>query len=635
MATRIGASKISGKLPKSTKSLFKPFVVDINDEDLKTFEQWLSTRLEESLTASADRISKIEAWRKGYAGEQYKRDLAFEGGANVRIPIAAIMTDAIHMRLVQSHFGVKPYVRVNPPSDNESILSDASRGMESMLWYVHYMQNKLLAGYLTIKDALLVGMGVSKTVWEQEWKLVRDKGKRKYVLRKNLPNHEYIPAEDFIIYPAKAPDVDSAQFVGHRYWRRWDELKRGVSLDIYNSDWVDKIEGKSSQQKASDSDTRQGIKATGQDWKDWPFELFEMIVGYDLDGDGLDEDYLVVIEKTTSTIIRLIEYPAGYGERWYHLYVPKPTGDGIYGESTYDALVGFDEEVTTLHNAQLDNATYVTLPVYTVIEGSPAAKDDKRIKPGERLIVSDHDDVKQLSTVPALMGLGPLEDKLVYYGRLRSGTSDLMGGQVPKGDKTAYEIEATLAEGSIQIRLEVEFGVEWLKRVAWHEMGLMKDFMTDGIYERVTGQLNPLKVMTWEDLWANFDMEPTGNTTTSNRELERQKWVFVTESMKNDPLVFAIDPMTKVPTPKEGWYEIRKQFLLAHGVNDYKSILGPAPATQPAIPQPTDMIQPSLPGLATAQGSLMPTAAGMSNPPTGQEMALQTNVPSAATPGTY
>lgn len=630
-------SNVIGNIPKVNNSMFKPFAVDISDEEKKELEQWLSVRLEEVLDAMSGRLAKIEEWRRGYAGDQYKRDLPYENAANVRIPIAPIMMDAILVRLVQSHFGVRPYVRINPPSASAGEFIDHCRSMENMLWYTHYMQNKIKTGYLVIRDALLTGIGVSKTGWEQEWKLVRDKGKRKYVLRKNLPSHEYIPVEDFVIYPLKARDIDSAQFVGHRYWRRWDELVRGASLGFYNTEWLSTLEGKATQQEMSDADKRQGVGLVGQSWKDQPFELFELIVGYDLDKDGLDEDYLIVIERQTRTIIRLIEYPAGYGERWYHVYVPKPTGDGIYGESLYNELVAFDEEVTTLHNAQLDNAQYTNAPVYTVVEGSPAAKEDCRIKPGEKIIVNDHDDVRQVITVPPMRDFGPLEDKLVFYARLRSGTSDLMSGQVPRGEKTAYEIEAALAEGSIQIRLEVEFGIQWLKRIAWHEIGLIKDFLPDGVYERVTGQPNPLKILSWEDLWSNFDMEPTGNITTSNRELERQKWVFVVESMKNDPLIFEVDPMTQRIVPKAGWYELRKRFLLAHGVDDYQTIIGPPPMApeEMEIPQPTPELLLPAPGALEVAAGEMPLAAGMMNIPTAEELALSTEIPPAAAPGTY
>jgi hypothetical protein len=171
----------------------------------------------------------------------------------------------------------------------------------------------------------------------------------------------------------------------------------------------------------------------------------------------------------------------------------------------------------------------------------------------------------------------------------------------------------------------------------------MKDFLPDGIYERVTGQPNPLKALSWEDLWGNFDMEPTGNTTTSNRELERQKWVFVAESMKNDPLVFSIDPQTQIPTPKAGWYELRKRFLLSHGIDDYKEIIGQPPSPEEeAIPQPEPVspdidaiVQAALQGGQPSGGGQLSTAAEMSNPPTGQEMALTGEVPPAATAGTY
>jgi hypothetical protein len=607
---------LAKSIPKVKKPVYKPYEINVSDEDKKLFEKWISDRLEDALNAKSPLNLKIQTWRDLYAGKEYDRTPSFENGSNIRIPVVRILADQILLRLVQSHFGVEPYVRIKPQPDVGEL--DGARSLERQLWHVHKAQNKLLAGFLVIKDSVITGTGVCKTVWDMDYKLVRDKGKKKYVLKYNYPKTVHIPTEDFVIYPAKSTTVDDAQFVGHKFERRWDELQRGVATGLYNEDWMEDLRSKASGSRtATDSqDARVGVKDSGVDWKDKTYELYELIVGYDYDDDGLDEDYLVTFERSTGKIIRWIEYPASYGERWYHTYTPIPVSNSVYGESMVGLTEAFDEEISTLHNQRIDNTTLVNMPMLKVRKGSPAAKDDEKAKPGKKWLVNEPDDLTPLTLVPPLQdGFRNDEDQLLYYSKILTGVSELNMGGTVRGDKTAYEIEASLAEGSIRIRLQVTLGVEWLTRMAWQELGLLKQFLPDGVYERVTGGPNILADLAWEDMWEHYDVEPTGNTTTSNRELERQKFVFLREALKNDPLLFDADP-SGVMVPKGGWYELNNRFLVAHSIDDPESIIGPKPEEAPREPmeEARPDIPPEMMGGGGAPGG-MPGAAQMSGDP--------------------
>ena len=612
---------MASKLPK-TASIFKAYNVDLTEEQKIDLEAWIGQRLEDAITTKAERDEKIQSWRNTYAGATLEdREPAFEGGANTRIPIARVMTDALLYRLVQSHFGVEPYIRVNPVSGTYFI--EQAKALETALDHVNKLSKLLVAGYLTIKDALIAGTGICKTIWDQDWKLVRDGKKRKYVLRFNAPNTIHIPTEDFIIYPEVNTDIDTADIVGHRFYRRWDGLQRGVATGIYNEEWVAELEGKSGVSGSLNKDTNAVLptKDTGIDWKDTPFELYELIISYDLDDDGLNEDYLITIERNSKQIVRFMEYPIAFGERWYHAYVPCPVSNSFYGESLIGLLESLDEEITTLHNQRIDNTTLVNMPMFTCIVGSPALKDKEKAYPGKIWPVTQNDELKPLMQVPPLRD-NYLQDeiRLFDYAKYISGQSEISIGGLPSSGRTAYEIEASLAEGSIRIRLQVVLGVEWLRRMAWQQIGLIKQFMPDEIFEKITQYPDFLNDITWEDLWNNFNLMPYGNTTTSNKELERQKTVFLREAMKNDPLLFTIDPTTGQVIPKAGWYEIDKLFLLSHSVDQYQTVLGPPPQKEGTVgPEMAGASQQTSGEQIPAQGELdalqqLATNAGIGNP---------------------
>lgn len=583
-------------LPRSKKQFDNPYEVSLSDTQLESLKTWISDRVNAMLVEHSDRDKKILTWRNLYEGATWERTLPWENASNLHIPMIGWIVDALHVRMVQSHFGVEPYVRVKPQeiedTDNSSII-------ERGLWHVHQKQNKLYSGYLAILDSLIAGYGVVKTPWKQDYQLIKKGKDRKFALRSEYPGCEYIPAESFYMYPFNSSSVDDAQIVGHRFYRRYDDLMRGVAIGIYNEKWVRKLENKAVPE--TQTETREAVltagAAHGLDWKDMKYELYELLVRYDLDEDGLEEDYLVVYDKTTDNIIRWIEYPYEYGEKYYHTYTPFPNGQ-IYGYSVVDMLEPMEHELSTLHNQRIDNNSIVNMPIFTVMNGSPAAKDDQKWYPGKKIPVNDHDEVKQLTMIPPSNGFAQDEERIMQYAKLRSGTSDLTFGQTVKGDKTAYEIEAALAEGSIKIRLVVQLGTKWLSRMAWHEIAMMRQFMSSEDFLRITGAAyNPLEDMDIEDLWKSFDFEPVGNTTTSNRELERQKFVFLRESMKDDPLMFDIDPMTGKPKSLDRFWSLDKDFLMAHGIQDYVTYIGTKPEPTPlAPPVPEQPVQPPMGG---------------------------------------
>lgn len=615
------------KVPRVSKPTFAPFEVNLTDEQKADLELWLTDRIENAIAGLSDRDEKCAEYRKLYAGEPYDREPAFEGGANVRIPIVAIFVEAILVRLVQSHFGVDPYVRINPFDEVSN--ADLARAIETALQHKFVLGDIVSDAYKVIQDACICGTGVSKTTWYQDWKMVSDGTSRKYVLRNAYPKVEYIPLEDFITFPVKCKDLDSAMIVGHRLWKRWDEIQRGVGLGLYNEEWVAEIEEKvSASTVESDQDERLGVTNRSVDWKDQEYELFEMIVGYDLDEDGLEEDYLVTYDRINKKLLRFISYPAGFGEKWYELYTPIPLPGTIYGDSLVRQNAPMDEEITTIYNQRLDNNTIVNQPQYKALESYRGARDNQQAKPGKIWIVSDMNDIEPFPSIAPMRDTSREEQQLVNYAEMRTGMSELRTGQTSKGEKTAYEIEATLAEGSIKLRLFIKFGTKWLTRVAWHALGLMKDFMDPAEFERITGFPFMLEDMPWEEVWNELDIIPLGNSTTSNRELERQTTVFLREALKNDPLLFALDPTTGQTMPKAGWYELNKRFILAHNENDYKSIIGDPPQQGPreaivqsqpeaqaqlaamgsgGVPQQGAANQASTPQIPAAQGQMTPS----------------------------
>lgn len=594
---------INKKMPKAD-DVYKPFLVDINEDQKGEIESWILKRLDAAIDAVAERNTNIDNWYNLYRGEPYDRELPFKNASNVRIPVIGMMIDALHVRLYQAHFGVDPIIRINPQTMDDSL---NGRGLEKAMQHYFRIGNMDEAADLTILDALIAGTGVTKTTWYQDWRLINTgkKGK-KYVMRNSYPQVEHIPLKDFIVYPAKALTLEDTTIVGHRFYRKWDQLQRGVALGLYNEEWTEKLKEKASETTPTTTMVENiGVSDSEIDWKDFEYELYELIVSYDLDEDGIAEDYLVTVDYKTRSMIRFMDYPVGFGEKWYQLYKVIPMSDTLYGDSICRLISDMDEEITTLHNQRIDNTTFGNIPCFKALEGSKIALDKTELYPGKIFPMSDPNDLTPMNLAQPMRDTTPEEDRLMQYIQLRTGVNELNLGRMPAGEKTAYEVEAALAEGSVKMRKFVKMGISWLTSIGWQFIGLMKEFMDGEDYTRITGEDFFLDAMEWQDIWKQFDLIPAGNSTSSNRELERQKWVLLRESYKSDPLIFQTDPMTGQPKPGPGWYEINMRYLLASGVDDYEQIIGPrtvAPIeggiqtpTMPAANQPGNQTTPLTP----------------------------------------
>lgn len=585
------------------------FAIDLSETDKDEIETWIGQRITAAVSGMATRDENITHWRAVYADEKWSRDAALRNGANLRINLVAEMVDATLVRLTQSHFGIEPYVRVLPMS---SELSDIAGSSEQWLQYLHSLQSIVETGFLTIQDSMIAGYGITKVHWLQQYERVNFDGKESNVLLYNLPTTEYIPAEEFYVYPTDVKSIDRSQICGHRTYLRWDEIVRGSTVGKFNPEWITQIEQKAPGETTDDETERTEVGTDKISWEEVYYRIMELVVRYDHDDDGLEEMYLVFFDEDNQKIIGFHRYPYAHSRINYVPYVHAPT-KGWMGRSLVQELEDLDQELCTLHNMRIDNGALMNLGIFTVLMDSPAAKDDEAWYSGKKIPVNDHEDMKQLFKTDQMGSFRADEEQIIGLARVRSGVSELLSGQVPKGEKTAYEIESALAEGSIKFRLMVIFGLRWLKEIAWQELALTKQFLDDAdeTFQRVTGQHNFLVEMPWQDIIDKFDIVPMGNTTTNNRELERQKMVFLREMFKQDPLVLPPPNAAQMNVDFSRWWELDRLVLESSGIHNHVAIIGPKP--EPPAPPPIAPGQP--PGGQPAAPAGMPPEAGAAQPP--------------------
>ena len=177
----------------------------------------------------------------------------------------------------------------------------------------------------------------------QAMRVYRDVRGTKKIKSYSGPQVEVISPEDFYMDP-ESRSIEESQFVIHRVWRTFGELRQLEQDGIYQNvdkvkDWVNKNKEEynnheQSERYAAAGQTDPAINATdnSDQLARKKLEVFEWWGLLDLDGEGLQEPYLVVF--CGESILRMEKNPYGHGQAPFEVLRPmldpfKFTGIGM------------------------------------------------------------------------------------------------------------------------------------------------------------------------------------------------------------------------------------------------------------------------------------------------------------------
>ena len=156
---------------------------------------------------------------------------------------------------------------------------------------------------------------------------------------------------DYIVYPANSKSQKSDKIECRRIWRSRDALMRGKREGIYDGESVDALvenfsSATSTEEYMAGGDPsrtqRRGISVYSEEAsEDIPYECYEGIGRFDVDGDGEDELIFFEMEANSTPVedalIRCEMYPYYHGKSPFNMYRGHrmPETQGRYGDSLY------------------------------------------------------------------------------------------------------------------------------------------------------------------------------------------------------------------------------------------------------------------------------------------------------------
>jgi hypothetical protein len=504
--------------------------VKLTEADRKWLPQYLDSELEEALYAHEEKLQWIDESNRLYMGEPESKRKTFpwDGAANLVVPLIGITTDSIVARIMNTIFSVQPFWSAR------ALIKDLEPVVNPLQDFMEWSRENELDMYAQtrswIVEVVKHGWGYLKVYWNsytQRTFRIQSGAARPVDAIVRKPNVEHVLLADIICQCGIEDELNQAEWLAHRVrltdgqlmWRKHDRVYEGVDAILKYKEEMTPLEEKVLENEYEQATRRPREKLN---------TLYEVYADVPVGGSKLPVPVMITFHKPTRTIARCVYNPDITGQRPFQkgtFLVREGRRDGL-GISRQLAIL--QDEITTLHNQQVDNATLANTRFFVGRRG--VVRNGTRIWPGRFLTVPDPQrDVTTLQLADVYPSMRQLETSCLAYAERRSGVADYQLGResnVLGNRATATGTLALIQEGNRRFDLNVRDVRDTLGRVGKRVLLLNAQFRPKGMAYFVKGSDGQLieKVLDLPDEFIadGIGMELTASTATVNREIQKQ-----------------------------------------------------------------------------------------------------------------
>lgn len=317
----------------------------------------------------------------------------------------------------------------------------------------------------------------------------------------------------------------------------YERVMQGVYEDILEESWFTSAPSPSSlstSQLSTISSKRTGIQDNGQSDSSTPFYLLEQHCWMDLDGDGYEEPYVVTMEESSHTLLRIVTrfYPRNVSRTpkgrimrieaeenfTKYPFIPSPDG-GIYDIGFGSLLGPINESVNSIINQLVDAGTMSNTGGGFLGRGVTVRGGNYSFAPNEwKRVDSPGEDLKKnilpLPTKEPSGVLFQLLGFLVEYSNRISASTELMSGE-NIGQNTKVGTTQIMEENGMKIynaiykRIWRAMKQEFKKLYSLNSVNLPQEqlFGGNGVIRRADYTLSPNQIVPAADPYISSDQK--------------------------------------------------------------------------------------------------------------------------------
>jgi hypothetical protein len=201
---------------------------------------------------------------------------------------------------------------------------------------------------------------------------------------------KFIPSEDLVV-PYTATDLATADRVTHILKRTENDIRKLQVQGFYRDVDLQEFEDPETNNIQAEVNKLDGVKETGNGYKNDQYTLLEIHVDLDLPGfedpDGIKLPYIVTIDEGSGNVLSVYrnydEEDSLKKKKQYFVHYKFLPGLGFYGYGLIHMLGGLSRTATAALRQLLDAGTLANLPAGFKARGLRIADDDSPIQPGE------------------------------------------------------------------------------------------------------------------------------------------------------------------------------------------------------------------------------------------------------------
>jgi hypothetical protein len=551
--------------------------------------------------ALSDRAPLEERWRNyqyGYRAipAEAEKQFPFVGAANLVLPIIATDVDTVFSRLMGIIFAPDNLWSCKPL--NPMMVEYAPRLQEFLEW----AQNAELGVYRAVGDFFLemckLGTGILKTRYTRETRKVyqfreTDQGTLEQIVTLMIKDHPevgHVSLPDFLL-PGSASDIQTSPWCSERLSVTWGQLQNRIHARIYTGG--DRLARWNAVEHGGKMvEAMQTLDAFKPGFGD-KFELWETWLDYDIGGTGEPMAIVATIHLPTNTCLRVDYNPFFNQEKPYDVARYLTQEKRFYGIGLAEMLDPFQDEVSTMHNQRLDNATIANSSMFWARKGV-GIRENEPIIPGRWFLVENKDDIGTLSMGQRYDSTVPYEELTLNYASRRTGVSDWISAA---DNPTANYAPATTAvqqlrEGSKRFDQVLRESRRCLGSVGTKVVELYQQYNQSGKEYLAMGMKDgqmvhqvlqfPLQLIRY-----SVGIELTATSASLNKEVEiRTNQIilgmvmqFYQQMMQGMQIASSPDPMVTPPmrqmalTMVQGAVTLMRRILDAHGIQDVDELV--------------------------------------------------------------
>jgi len=421
-----------------------PRLLKLGEKEEAALKSYLK---EELLNHDAERSQIIDDLKQAQTDYWAKpssevKTFPFRGAANIIIPLTAIAVETIHARTMTQIFGVEPIVSVQARNGQYTRFENP---LEDHLDYelMHNLKCRKPIDSIVL-ELEKFGTGFGKSGYEKIVKKAlrpapdgSGRDEEFPVVVKDGATLDPVPNANFLM-PLSEKDPQTAAWSGEEHSRGPYEVKLLGQAGLFYKDVFEKLEAHYASPEyaagVKSRDYEKHIESLEKRVPLWPKRINwqELWCGFDVDGDGIDEEIVVHYNKELELLMSVrynwhidLRRPYRYGN--YMTVENRYRGIGICKQNEQ-----FQRSITTRHRQTLDSGTIANMQMFKVHKLSGYGPKEP-IFPGKMWFLDDMSYIESLPMSEIKNSSFALEQSDLIFSQMRSGVNETTLGMPAPG----------------------------------------------------------------------------------------------------------------------------------------------------------------------------------------------------------